>query len=132
MTKTDNWTIVVQRTARSAFDVRDAQRLLSSGMPIRRVATELDVSVATLRHSFVRHYGVTPKRWVAENRLRTSIAERLREVEPLIASGKLSLARIAAMTGFGSHQRFGVAFKRVYGISPTQWRSVTKSRERHS
>jgi AraC-like DNA-binding protein len=132
MTKTDNWTIVVQRKARSAFDIEYAERLLSADMPIPQVATELGISVPTLRKSFIRHCGVTPKRWVAEHQLRTSVAGRLREVEPLIASGKLSLARIAAMAGFGSHQRFGVAFKRVYGISPTQWRSAAKSRERHS
>lgn len=126
MPKTDNWTIIVQRKRRSAFDMTVADRLISSGLSIAQVAAKLGVSVPTLRRSFVRYHGVTPRQWLTATRHKTTIAARVREAEPLIASRKLPIVKIAEIVGFGSHQALALAFKRIHGVSPTCWRSANQ------
>jgi LacI family transcriptional regulator len=52
-------------------------------------------------------------------------------VEQLLAQSDLSLEEIAGQCGFRHAEYMSVAFKRRYGVSPSQWRGRRVSRARH-
>lgn len=63
---------------------------------------------------FKRYTGKTPKEY--------QISCRMERATALLAESELSLSEIAARCGFASHSFFSKTFKRLYGITPTQYR----------
>lgn len=63
--------------------------------------------------------------------LHAALAEaRLDQARLLLASGDQTLDEVAEESGFGSLQRFHLAFKRREGISPGAWRRENRRRHR--
>jgi len=62
--------------------------------------------------AFTRSVGVSPYRYVVHLRLRRAVE--------MVRNGKLSLAEIAAKTGFADQSHLTRWVRRVYGVSPTQ------------
>lgn len=64
--------------------------------------------------AFTRALGRPPFRWLEQRRMEIA--------RSLIADGQLSLTEIALELGFSGQSTFGTAFRRVTGITPTQYR----------
>lgn len=90
------------------------------GIHVRDVAAHVRASRRWLDARFVEQFGRTPH----EEIVRVQFAL----VEQLLARSDLSLERIAGQCGFRHAEYMSVAFKRRYGVSPSQWRGRRISR----
>jgi transcriptional regulator GlxA family with amidase domain len=78
-----------------------------------QLAGRLDVSVRTLERLFRKAAGLTPH--MAYLKLRLACAHRM-------LRSRQTLAFIAVETGFSRGSQFGAAYKRVYGVTPSEVR----------
>lgn len=69
---------------------------------------------AQLRTQFKRETGYTVGRWIE--------GARLRRASDLLAESQWTVAEISFEVGYASHEVFCRAFRRVMGMSPTQYR----------
>jgi len=72
-----------------------------------------------LERRFKKYLGCTPHEQIVKT--------RIARVKNLLASTNLSLAVIAERTGFEHVEYLSVAFKRLTGCSPSQYRRQTGS-----
>ena len=98
--------------------VQEATALLSE-----KCAEEIRVSELAARfymeqnnfiRSFKRYTGKTPKEYQTVCRMARATA--------LLSSGDAGMSEIAARCGFASHSFFSKTFKRIYGVTPTEYR----------
>ncbi len=73
------------------------------------------LSRATFARHFARAYHLTPQAWLSQ--LRMAMAARLLRVER-----QTNLDVIAGRCGFQSQASFSKAFKKLYGVTPGEWR----------
>lgn len=92
------------------------------GIRVRDVAAHIRASRRWLDGQFVEQLGRTPH----EEIVRVQFAR----VEDLLRSSDLPLEAIARQCGFRHAEYMGVAFKRRYGVTPSQWRGRRISRIR--
>jgi transcriptional regulator GlxA family with amidase domain len=93
---------------------------LSNTIPISNIASSLHTSTRQLERRFKEVVGCSPQA--------AYLQLRLKHARWMLASN-LSLASIAAETGFSDGAHFGRAFKVAYGINPSEAR---KQRNRES
>lgn len=86
------------------------------------LAKAANVSVSTLERMFKEHMGIPPKKFILQAKISTSC-------EYLINSKK-SIKAVGEAIGFDDHANFTRAFKKLMGISPSQYRTTYKSRLR--
>ncbi|MGD0913708.1 MAG: AraC family transcriptional regulator [Terracidiphilus sp.] len=79
------------------------------------LAARFGMSYSTLQRLFKRHLGVTPSQYLAQERL--SIAKKY------LVETALPLKAIAGELEFSSEFYFMQVFKRLTGMTPTEWRS---------
>jgi LacI family transcriptional regulator len=103
--------------------VRFIHENATRGIHVRDVAAHIRASRRWLDGQFVEQLGRTPH----EEIMRVQFAR----VEQLLAQSDLSLEEIAGQCGFRHAEYMSVAFKRRYGVSPSQWRGRRVSRARH-
>lgn len=89
------------------------------GVSVEELASQAHFSVAQFRRLFARHLGVTPQAYLRQRRLELG---RL-----WLESGNLSLSVIAAQAGWGSLAHFSREFKRNFGMTPLEWRRVSRT-----
>jgi AraC-like DNA-binding protein len=98
--------------------VGPALRLLADDLArawtIESLAREVDVSRAGLARRFSAAVGEGPMTYLA--------ARRLDLAADLLGDPDLTLAAVARRIGYGSPYAFSVAFKRVRGVSPSEFR----------
>jgi AraC family transcriptional regulator len=103
------------RRMAAVFDYIDAR--LGSELSL----AELSAHVAMSKYHFLRTFkytsGMTPHQYVLGRRLRTAAAA--------LRATKKPVARIALDHGFGDLSTFNAFFRRVMGITPTAYRSIT-------
>lgn len=92
------------------------------GIHVGDVAAHVRASRRWLDGQFVEQLGRTPH----EEIVRVQFAH----VERLLIDTDLSLVEIAARCGFRHPEYLSVAFKRHYGVSPSQWRGRRTRRTR--
>lgn len=98
--------IVKLLNARSILDERYAQAPTQ-----KTLAEEVGMSESKLRQSFKEYFSVTIYDYLTRVRM-----EKARSL--LLDEGK-SIAEVAALTGYNHQQNFSVAFKKYYGIAPS-------------
>lgn len=102
----------------SSHLIERAKRLLTLSVPvkeeIRNIAHKLNTNVSTLEHLFRKQLGTTPRDYLSQLRMQTA-AELLR-------SGNMRIGRIAERVGYEDPLAFSHAFKRVFGVSPREYR----------
>jgi len=81
---------------------------------LKEVAQECGLSVGYFSHAFRRTLGVSPHRWLIEQRVVLS-KEKLRD-------DRLTLSEVAMECGFSDQSHLTRAFRQTVGVSPGVWR----------
>lgn len=89
---------------------------LEDGVTVQELARRVGVHPVSVSRAFRRHYGWT----VSEYRRR----ERIRRAARRIAGSRESLSRIAHATGHTDHSHFCREFRRVAGLTPSEFRRL--------
>ena len=76
--------------------------------------TALGLSRTRMIHVFRAVTGITPHRYLVERRVAHAAA--------LLAAGDMPVTDVCFATGFGSVARFQAAFRRAWGMPPSQYR----------
>ena len=90
---------------------------LGRPLPVGELAHVAGMSRAHFSRLFAASEGLPPAEYVLERRLET--AARL-----LVRGGAQSVKEIAILTGFADPNYFAKAFRRRYGLSPTEFRTT--------
>lgn len=100
--------------------IRQAQRALMAKTGLRptvdEIADRLGVSSVWLHKLFVRETGVSPGDWAR--------SRRLTEAKRMLEEGEQSTFAIAMDLGYASGQSFATAFRKQYGMTPSEYRSL--------
>ncbi len=89
---------------------RDPRRAL----PLSRMAQSVNLSPTRLCYLFKAETGTPPARY-----LRTL---RMQDATTLLVTTFLSVKEIVALVGFTDESHFVKGFKRIYGVTPTEYR----------
>jgi AraC family transcriptional regulator len=105
----------------STAQMRRAKELLEANLDgsiaLRQVAEACGLSASHFTRAFRETFRKPPHRWLIERRI-----DRARD---LMTNSRLPLAEIAVQCGFADQSALNRSFKRVYGVSPGQWRRTT-------
>ncbi|MBQ4322468.1 MAG: helix-turn-helix transcriptional regulator [Clostridia bacterium] len=82
-------------------------------LSIQLLAKKSFISEVYFRKLFQKEYGTSPKRHLIQLRIQYAAA--------LIASGYYSLKEISAIAGYQDYKYFSVEFKRLLGVSPSEY-----------
>lgn len=93
------------------------EKHLSDKITLPQIAHHFLVSRSTVSHLFSQKLGISFYRWVTQRRL---IAAK-----NLIQEGK-TLENVSEQVGFGDYTTFYKAFKKEYGISPSQYKGMVE------
>jgi len=99
---------------RIAKAMRFAELNHDRDVAIEEMATEAGLGQVRFRQLFRRQAGTSPKEYLT--------GVRIRRAAELLLNGTGRVADIARQTGFNSEFYFSSAFKRVTGLSPSQYR----------
>ena len=83
------------------------------------LAQLVGVSDRTLRYGFRELFGTTVFGYLT--------SKRMEQAQQLLRSGKLTVAEVANLVGYAHQGHFAVAFKRKFGITPTECLSAKKN-----
>jgi AraC-like DNA-binding protein len=89
---------------------------LSGSLDIETLAAVAGVSRSHVSRLFTRTKGLAPAEFVARHRM--DLAARL------LANGQLSIKAVSSGCGYPDPNYFAKVFRKVYGISPTEFRST--------
>ncbi len=82
---------------------------------VEQIAVKMNMSVQTFRRRLQEAAGVSPKTFISAIQMENAV--KLLESQP-----ELTISEIAASCGFSETSSFGHTFKRIYGVSPSQFR----------
>lgn len=102
--------------ARFDAATRHVERHCHRRLPLAEIAAEAGVGVAALGALVRRYTGCTPAAWVR--------GLRLDRAARLLAGGDRAIADIALDCGFSEHSALTRAFRRVHGLSPSEYRRL--------
>lgn len=85
-----------------------------------KIAAAAGVSLPYLNKLFQQAYGMTPKRYVIDT--------RMRKAKQLLKETTLPVTQIATNTGFSSVYHFCRAFRTHIGITPSEYRAIFSNR----
>lgn len=91
---------------------------LMEPLPIQELAGALSLSVRQLERHFRNHLGESPQE--------SYMALRLRHARWMLEHSALPAVLIAAELGFSDSSHFGRSFKARYGMTPTQFRRISR------
>jgi AraC family transcriptional regulator len=108
----------LRRGGLAPWQIRRAVEMLRAGLDgsirLSALAAECSLSVSYFARAFKASLGVSPHRWLNEQRIELAKA--------LLASGRDPLADIAVRTGFSDQAAFTRTFQKIVGDSPGRWR----------
>lgn len=108
-------------SAQESRDVMDAvvshiRASLDRPLSVPQLAEIAGLSRAHFTRTFTAHQGMPPAEFVAQ--------ERMRRASRLLTDETLSVKQVAATCGFSDPNYFAKAFRRVFGTSPTEFRTT--------
>jgi len=96
-------------TARAALE-----STLTTGRSAREVLSSLGLSYRQVARHFAAEFGVSPKQY--------QIEARLREARRLLSGTNWPVTSIALELGYPSSQHFATQFRKETGVTPSAWR----------
>ena len=104
-----------REAARALADTRRyMEEHLDEPLTIPTLSRRACLSATTFKEGFRRLYGLPVHTWLRQRRM-----ERAAE---LLRNSSLSVLGVAQSVGYGSASQFTAAFRRQYGVTPTQYR----------
>ena len=91
---------------------------LNEDLSIKQICTRFYISKNALYSAFAQEYNCTVKEFILNERIN-------RAVDKLIYSDS-KMTHIAEETGFGNYSHFSKAFKKVFGVSPSDYKKSVK------
>lgn len=91
------------------------QSHLSEKITIQLLCRQFSVSPTFLKENFRRAFGAPIHRWLVE--------ERIRRARELICTTRMPIQQVALAVGYEGMSQFNAAFKRYYGMTPSQFRN---------
>lgn len=82
-------------------------------LTIGEVARQSFVSEVYFRKLFKEEYGISPQKYIVDL--------RIQHAKGLIAAGYYSLQEVAYLSGYSDYKYFSVAFKKIVGVSPSDY-----------
>ena len=98
-------------------------RLRNPNLRIEEVSREIGIAPRTI-HRLFQSIGTTPMRWIEEQRL-NRIAREMRSAAHTCSS----ITQLALSCGYNDQSSFGRAFKRKFGMSPSDYRKGVRRNE---
>lgn len=95
------------------------QEHYAEDLSLTKVAQAVFVSPFYISHLFHREHGTTFLKYLT--------AIRIAKARRLLLGTSLQVSEIAALVGYGTAKNFRCAFKRVVGVTPTEFRSRANS-----
>ncbi len=92
---------------------------MSENFTQEELSEKFEIPLSAMKNCFKSVYGTTIKAWLTDYRMNQA-AEFLR------AEDKKSVAEIAGMVGYDSASKFAIAFRKVMGMSPMEYRGVIR------
>ncbi len=103
----------------AANKVHAARKILgeniASDISVDELAEKVNLNRTTLQRVFKQMYGITIFEY------RTQV--RMQESKNLLIDGDLSITEIAGICGYSNASKFSAAFKRHFGLTPTEWKN---------
>jgi AraC-like DNA-binding protein len=110
-----------QRSCHDDYVVKAQEYILGNFRKIqsvKSVAEYVGISYDHLRHIFIEHTGITLNQYLINARI-----ERSRQ---LLEHSTLNQSQIAQMAGLSNEQYFNACFKKIYGLTPGQYRKQVR------
>ena len=85
---------------------------IHSNLGLEEIAFLCNMSLSTFKRRFVKEYGCSPGRWFKE--------KRLLKVKELLSDGNITPSDIYLDFGYNNLSNFSVAFKKRFGINPSE------------
>ena len=85
----------------------------NSEISVGEIAEKSFMSEVYFRKLFKKEYGISPKKYIMDLRIRNAAS--------LILTGYYSLKEVAFMSGYNDYKHFSVEFKRAIGVSPSEY-----------
>jgi len=93
---------------------------LHEHLDLQHIAERAHLSTRTLLRHFRAHTGSTPNEWI--------IQRRVKAAQSLLEETDLTVLQVAHNTGFGSAETMRRAFAVRVGVSPRDYRNVSRDR----
>lgn len=87
---------------------------LKKDFDLDKAAAKSFISPAYLRRLFKKEFGMSPKRYVIE--------QRINHARTLLSAGYYSVKEVADMSAYQDSKHFSSEFKRICGVSPSEYR----------
>lgn len=84
-----------------------------SSLSIREIAAESFMSEVYFRKLFKKEYGTSPQKYI--------VGLRIQKATELIYAGYYTLKEIAYLCGYDDYKYFSTEFKRITGVSPSEY-----------
>lgn len=84
-----------------------------SDLTIKEIADRSFMSEVYFRKLFKAQYGISPQKFIVDLRIQNAVG--------LISTGYYSLKEVAAKCGYRDYKYFSVEFKRIMGVSPSEY-----------
>lgn len=101
-----------EEIARNAHDFM--MESLSERITIEEIAARFHINTTTLKYAFKKVYGSSIANHMKEH--------RLEHAADLLRRTSTGVANVAVQCGYESQSRFATAFKKKYGVSPSEYR----------
>ena len=84
-----------------------------SDLSIKEIAEKAFMSEVYFRKLFKNEYGISPQKYIIKLRIQNAVG--------LISAGYYSLKEVAYMSGYHDYKYFSVEFKKIVGVSPSEY-----------
>lgn len=113
------WYVKVNKDAQASNEVNNIisyinSRPIDENITIEEISTMFNISTRNLHIKFLKNIGVSPKKYILDKKLEV--------IKVLLLTTDMRIYEISQRTGYLSEYYFSKAFKKVCGMSPTEFR----------
>ena len=84
------------------------------------ISNELRINKNYLIHSYKRRYGISPNQYI--------ISKKIEHSKKMLLEKEMSISEISSVLNYSSTQHFSKAFKMAVGVSPGEYRKMTRDK----